>query len=107
MRGHDSCFLLHVENQAQAQSDFPGRMFRYFARLYEKHDLPIYPIAVFSHDSDCPEPGDYRVGFENFEVLSFKFRVIQLRQLHWRTFVRQANPVAAALMARMDKPDNG
>jgi hypothetical protein len=27
---------------------FYQRMFRYFSRLYEKHNLPVYPIALFS-----------------------------------------------------------
>src|ERR1700738_1718548 len=39
-RGQDAFFLIHVENQATPQSYFPKRMFSYFARLYEKHDLP-------------------------------------------------------------------
>ena len=40
-RGEDAYFLIHVENQASAQADFPQRMFRYFARLHEKYKLPI------------------------------------------------------------------
>lgn len=44
-------FTLHVENQAKAQPDFGKRMFRYFARLYEKFALPVYPIALFSYDA--------------------------------------------------------
>ena len=35
-RNQESFFLIHVENQAKAQTDFSKRMFRYFARLYEK-----------------------------------------------------------------------
>jgi len=100
-RGRDSCFLVHVENQAQEQSGFAARMFGYFARLHEKFRLPIYPIAVFSHPSQRSEPDTYEVMVEGFEVVRFRFRVIQLRRLSWRTFVRQANPVAAALMSCM------
>lgn len=32
-RGQETYFLVHIENQATAQSDFPRRMFRYFAHL--------------------------------------------------------------------------
>ena len=46
-----------VENQAQVQPDFGKRMFGYFGRIHEKHDLPIYPIALFSHDAQRPEAG--------------------------------------------------
>lgn len=35
-REQETFFLIHVETQAQPQADFGRRMFRYFARLYEK-----------------------------------------------------------------------
>jgi hypothetical protein len=38
-KGTDSCFLIHVETQAHPQSEFPRRLFSYFARLYEKYNL--------------------------------------------------------------------
>src|SRR5262245_24576370 len=56
LRNRDSFFLVHVENQAQPQADFARRMFRYFSRLHDKHLLPVYPIAVFSHEGGGVEP---------------------------------------------------
>lgn len=101
-RGEDAFFLIHVENQATAQADFPKRMFRYFARLTEKYDLPVYPVVIFSYDApQRPEPDRFMVAFPKETVLQFKYRVIQLNRLPWRRFVRQENPVASALMARM------
>ena len=103
-------FLIHVENQASPQDEFAKRMFRYFARLHEKFDLPVYPIALFSYDvPQRPEPERYQVAFPDKTVLDFSFHVIQLNRLNWRDFIRRPNPVAAALMARMkiapgDKP---
>src|SRR4028119_1677320 len=47
-REQESFFLIHIENQAYSQADFGRRMFRYFARLFEKFALPVYPIVVFS-----------------------------------------------------------
>lgn len=102
-RSQESFFLIHVENQAKAQTDFSKRMFRYFARLYEKFALPVYPIALFSYDTpQRPEPNYHQVSFADFEVLKFNFRVIQLNRLNWRDFVSQPNPVASALMAKMN-----
>lgn len=101
-RGEEAFFLIHVENQSTAQSDFPKRMFRYFARLTEKYDLPVYPVVVFSYDAPVrSEPDRYMVAFPGETVLQFKYRVIQLNRLPWRRFVRQENPVASALMAKM------
>jgi hypothetical protein len=101
-RGHGLCFLIHVENQAQPQANFPRRMFGYFARLHEKYDLPVYPIAVFSYDAPLrPEPSSYRIDFPDLPVLTFQFRVVQLNQLVWRDFLDRTNPITAALMAKM------
>lgn len=102
-QGQETCFLVHVENQSTAQNDFSERMFLYFARLYEKYRLPIYPIALFSYDRpQRPEPDRFTVGFSFREVLNFSFQTIQLNRLNWRDFLRQPNPVAAALMAKMN-----
>jgi Domain of unknown function (DUF4351) len=102
-RGQESFFLIHVEHQAQPQSDFGRRMFRYFARLYEKEGIPVYPIAIFSFNTPKrPEPDIYRVEFPDKVVLQFNYAVIQLNSLNWRDFLRQQNPLASALMAKMD-----
>jgi hypothetical protein len=91
-----------VETQAHPQSEFPRRLFSYFARLYEKYNLPIYPIVVFSFDRPKSiQPCQYEVRFPDREVLKFNYAVVQLNQLSWRDFMQQPNPVAAALMAKM------
>jgi len=103
LRGEDSFFLIHVENQASSKAGFDRRMFRYFSRLYDLHELPVYPIALFSFDEPLrQEPNTHRVEFSSFMVLDFHFRVIQLNRLNWRDFVRQQNPVASALMSKMN-----
>jgi hypothetical protein len=100
--GREAFFLILVENQASAQSDFPARMFSYFARLHEKFRLPIYPIVLFSYDVPLrPEPSRYQVQFPNRTVLDFSYEVIQLNRLNWRDYLRSPSPVAAALMTRM------
>nr|WP_228022070.1 Rpn family recombination-promoting nuclease/putative transposase [Romeria gracilis] len=73
-QGQPSFFLIHVENQATAQPEFGKRMFRYFARLYEKYDYPVYPIVVFSYDQPrVPAPSQFRVEFPDFAVLNFNY----------------------------------
>ncbi len=101
-RGHDSCVLVHVENQAPAAAVFGRRMFRYFARIEARHGLPVYPVALFSYElSRRPEPSAFRVRLPGLDVLRFRFQVVQLNRLSWRAFFRHPNPVAAAFMSRM------
>ncbi len=101
-KGSEAFFLVHVETQASPDTDFARRMFKYFARLHEKHNLPVYPIVLFSYVSpQRAEPEEYCLTFPDLDVLTFRYRVIQLNRLNWRDYVRRPNPVATALMARM------
>ncbi|MFP4300124.1 MAG: Rpn family recombination-promoting nuclease/putative transposase, partial [Spirulinaceae cyanobacterium] len=101
-QNQDTFFLIHIENQASPQSQFNRRMFNYFARLHQKYTLPIYPIALFSFDTpQRPELDSYEINFPDRKVLEFNFATIQLNRLNWRAFLRQPNPVAAALMSKM------
>ncbi|MEH2211862.1 DUF4351 domain-containing protein [Nostoc sp.] len=102
-RGQESFFLVHLEHQAYYQEAFDLRMYRYFARLYEKYALPVYPIALFSYDSPKKaEKNFHQVAFPNKVVLQFNYDVIQLNRLNWREYLQQQNPVASALMAKMN-----
>jgi hypothetical protein len=95
-------FIIHVENQAQPQASFSRRLFRYFSRLYDKYDLPVYPIVVFSFDSPRESQADFHlVSFPNKVVMEFRYDVIQLNRLNWRDFLDKHSPVAAAMMAKM------
>jgi Putative transposase, YhgA-like len=101
-KGKDAFFLIHVEHQSTAPIAFPRRFFRYYAAIFQKHGLPVYPIVVYSHDAPKKaQPNVYRVDFPDGEVLRFRYRVVQLNRLSWRGFVNSHNPVASALMAKM------
>jgi hypothetical protein len=64
--------------------------------------LPVYPVVIFSFaEPRAAQPESYEVKFPDRQVLEFSYRVIQLNRLRWRDFVAQPNPVAGALMARM------
>jgi len=101
-KGQSYSFLLHVENESSSKTDFNRRMFSYFARLHEKFALPIYPIVVFSYDRPLREATNkYVVEFPDRQVLEFNYAVVQLNRLNWRDFLKNRNPVAVALMAKM------
>jgi hypothetical protein len=102
LKDAESFFLVHVETQAQRHPDFPARMFSYFARLHEKHALKVYPIVVFSFERPyTPQPSVYKVSFPDLDVLRFRFKTVQLNRLDWKDYFSQANPMSAALMAKM------
>lgn len=101
--GKPSYFLIHIEAESGAKPKFNQRMFRYFSRLHEKFDLPIYPIVIFSYSSPKTLAiNNYQINFPDLEVLKFNYQVIQLNQLNWRDFLNRQNPVASALMSKMN-----
>lgn len=103
LAGGEAHFLVHLEPQAQPIDDFPEKMFRYFVRLWDRHQLRVFPIAIFSF----PEPHEVQesqlgMRFPGLEVLKFQFATVQLNRLDWKLFRDKPNPVASALMARMN-----
>ncbi len=101
-RGVPTCFLVHVEVQAARRANFAERMFLYYAVLYAKYRLPIFPIALFSYDKPrTAEPDRFSLTLANFEAVRFSFLAIQLNRMDWREFLERENPVATALMAKM------
>ena len=50
--GTEEWLLIHVEIQGKHEEDFDGRMFRYFYRLYDKHDIKITALAVLTYKTD-------------------------------------------------------
>jgi predicted transposase YdaD len=102
-KGSESFFVVHVETQSDRQPKFDRRLYGYFARLYEKYDLPIYPVAVLSFDQPrTKQPCAHEVHFPDLAVLQFRYALIQLNCLDWRQYLKLSNPVAAALMAKMN-----
>jgi hypothetical protein len=98
----EAFFLIHLENQSFSEADFAQRVFFYFAKLHQEYRLPIYPVVIFSFDQPKrPEVSQYQVTLADQEILRFNFTAIQLNQLSWRDFLNQPNPIAAALMAKM------
>jgi hypothetical protein len=102
VKEENSYFLVHIEAQAKEQKKFNQRMFTYFARLHEKFAVPIYLIVIFSYQYPKKlAPNNYEISFPDLKVLEFNYRVVQLNRLDWRDYLSRENPVAAALMSKM------
>jgi hypothetical protein len=102
IKGEDGCILIHVEPQSYREENFAKRMYKYFSRLYEKHDQKVLPVAVFAHDRKEEEPTTHEVAFTCLKVLRFEFFKVQLGKIYWRTYLHSSNPIAADLLSKMD-----
>ncbi len=98
-------FIINVENQGDIKNllDFQQRLFFYAAHLHQQFKLPVYSIVVlYGERPKRPLLDAYRIEFPDGVMLEFRYRVVQLNRLNWRDFVKRKNPVASALMAKMD-----
>ncbi|MDG5788840.1 transposase [Evansella sp. AB-P1] len=101
LRGIDSLIIVHIESQANFQKHFNERMFIYFSKLYQKYRRKILPIAIFSYDTPREEPNSLLMNFPFAEILHFNYLSIELKKKNWRDYIRNENPVAAALLSKM------
>ncbi|MCK4260476.1 MAG: hypothetical protein KAX49_15985 [Halanaerobiales bacterium] len=102
LKGEDGVILIHVESQAQREIDYNATMYNYFTELYKKHKRKIIPIVIYSHEIKIIEPDSYIIEFPFLKTLEFKFLKIQLRKESWKKYIKSNNPVAAALISKMD-----
>jgi hypothetical protein len=101
--GEETFFIIHIEHESKSRAEFPAVMFDYFSRLHERYRLPIYPIVLLSYDSPKrPAVSSYKLSLAGKTVLKFSYRAIQLNRLSWRRFLKEPNPAATALMAKMN-----
>ncbi|MBU9724234.1 MULTISPECIES: Rpn family recombination-promoting nuclease/putative transposase [Bacillaceae] len=106
LKGEESLVIIHVEPQSSPQKNFNERMFIYFSRIFQKYRRKILPIAIFSFDAPRDEPNSIELDFSFAKVLSFNYQTIELKKQNWRTYLREENPVAAALLSKMGYTDD-
>src|SRR5699024_10110333 len=97
----DTLIIVHVEPQSYVQRDFNFRMYQYFNLLHNKYRLPIIPIAIFSYEEAWNED-TYISETKGFGLTGFRYATLHLRSKDWRKFLKQDNPVAGALLSKMD-----
>ncbi|MCK4257661.1 MAG: hypothetical protein KAX49_01710 [Halanaerobiales bacterium] len=102
LKGEDGIVLIHVESQAQRKVNYNSRMYNYFMELYKKHRRIIIPIVIYSHETKVIEPDSFIIELPFLKILEFKFLKIQLRKESWKKYIKSNNPVAAALISKMD-----
>jgi predicted transposase YdaD len=105
LKDEETLIIIHVEPQSYGQPNFHERMYHYFSLLYNRYRKPILPIAIFSYDQKRTEHNQFTVTFPFFHVLTFQFLMLELKKMNWRSYIHTNNPVAAALLSKMEYSD--
>jgi predicted transposase/invertase (TIGR01784 family) len=102
--GGEEYILVHDEFQAKRAPDFSKRMFEYFCLLYLRYQKTIIPIAVFTDDAQWmkPVPDTFDIRLNDRTYVHFEYHLIKLKHFDYRQFLESENPLAFALMAKMN-----
>ncbi len=102
--GSPELVLIHVEVQLRPEREFEARMFEYYALLWSRYKIPIFPIILYLHGGDVgTSQEEYHVKLFGRDVLRFRYESVRLERLNAEEYLRQGGPVGAALAALMDR----
>lgn len=100
--GEESWILVHVEVQAQEESDFARRMYSYNYRIFDRYNRPVASIAVLGDEGINWLPSQF--GYDLFGChIDFQFPIIKLLEYKDRQADLEAsrNPFATVVMAHL------
>jgi predicted transposase YdaD len=100
--GEPEIVLVHVEVQAEPKSDFPRRMFQYYALLRLHYGLPVFPIALYLRSGPRSKVAEYREALFGQELLLFRYHSLALARLPAEEYVG-TSPLGAALSSLMSR----
>ena len=100
--GREQWILIHIEVQGYAGKDFPQRMFRYFYRIYDKHNEKIVSVAIMTGSEKDVTSG--RFEFEAYDSgVVFRYRSYKLMDYGKDELEKSDNPMALVVWASIEK----
>ncbi|MCC5637636.1 cytosolic protein [Nostoc sp. CHAB 5844] len=100
--GEENWVLIHLEIQAQEDSDLPRRMYTYNYRIYDRYKRSVASLAILGDERVNWRPSQF--GYELFECsVNFQFPVIKLVDYSQRLSELESsrNPFATVVMAHL------
>lgn len=105
LKGKETMIIIHVEPQSPYEDDFAARMYLYFSLIYNRYRKPILPIALYSYNQKRAGQNKHVIEFPFLKVLTFNFLKVELSTMDWRSYLKSNNPVAGALLSKMNYSD--
>ena len=100
--GEELWVLIHVEVQAQTDSNFEERMFTYNYRLRDRYGKPVASLAVLADERPNWRPHEFRSELWGGSIV-FQFPTIKLLDYgqQWQSLENSSNPFATVVMAHL------
>ncbi|MBN9382839.1 MAG: hypothetical protein J0H74_18885 [Chitinophagaceae bacterium] len=96
--GTEEWVLCHVEVQGKNDKEFAKRMFKYYARIFDRFDRPITTIAIFTGRDGKKLPGMYVRKYMGAELI-YKYNTLCILDYEDRRLAADRNPFALVMLA--------
>lgn len=91
--GTDKWLFIHIEIQGYEDEKFEQRMFTYYYRIWDKYQVPIAAVAIFTDAKEDFFPKKYEVKTLNTS-LSYQFHAVKVLKMKELDLVKSVNPFA-------------
>ena len=102
--GGEKFVLVHGEFEAsRKEPDFPRRMFQYFCQLFLRTTRRSCR-SLYSRTTRVGKrrPDHFELSLAGKTFMRFEYHLVKLKHLDYRLFLESNNPLAYALMAKID-----
>ena len=96
--GNEEWVLCHVEVQGTNEKEFARRMFKYYARIFDRFDRPLTAIAIFTGKDGKKLPGMHIHKYLGTELI-YKYNTLCVLDYEDRALATMKNPFALVMLA--------
>lgn len=98
INGNEEWILIHLEIQHKNDKNFPKRMFQYFYRIYDRYNVPITAVAIFTGESVTNRPTHFEHRFLGTEI-RYEYNAYHIFDHNERELLSMHNLFALVILA--------
>jgi hypothetical protein len=100
--GKEQWMLIHIEVQGYPDKEFSHRMFRYFYRIFDKHNKKIVSMAILTGFETSSLENRYELEAYGSHLL-FEYPTFRIMDYDSEELERSDNPIALAVLISQEK----
>ena len=98
MNGREEWILVHIEIEAGTSKNFARRMFQYYYRIYDRFEVEIAALAVFTGGNNQYRPLQYRKDFLGTKII-YDYNAYGILDHSEVQLLKMNNPFALIVLA--------
>ena len=96
--GKEEWILVHIEIQGGSTKDFPKRMFQYWYRIYDRYNVDVTALAIFTGNGQQKRPSQFYKSYLGTKIL-YEYNVYHILDHTEAELLAMDNPFALIVLA--------